>query len=39
MKVAATAAADVWLLAGAVCDRKQQEDSTLQLELFKGNQN
>jgi len=36
---AATAEADVWLLAGTVCDRKQLADSTLQLNLFKGNQN
>jgi hypothetical protein len=39
MKAAATAAAYMWLLAGTVCDRKQQADSTLQLDLFKGNQN
>jgi hypothetical protein len=39
MKAAATAAADVWLLAGTVCDRKQQANSTLQLDLCKGNQN
>jgi hypothetical protein len=35
----AAAAADVWLPAGAVCDRKQQADSTLQLDLFKEKQN
>jgi len=39
MKAAATAAADVWPLAGTVCDRKWQADSTLQLDLFKRNQN
>ena len=39
VKAAAAALADVWLLAGAVCDRKQQADSTLQLDLCKGNQN
>jgi len=33
------AAAYVWLLAGTVCDRKQQAVSTLQLDLFKENQN
>jgi hypothetical protein len=31
--------ADVWLLAGTVCDTKQPADYTLQLDLFKGNQN
>jgi len=39
MLAAATAAADVCALAGTVCDRKQQVDSTLQLDLYKGNQN
>jgi hypothetical protein len=39
MKAAATAAVDVWPLASTVCNRKQQADSTLQLDLFKGNQN
>jgi len=39
MKAAATTAADVWLLAGTLCTRKQQADSTLQPYLFIGNQN
>jgi len=39
MKAAATTAADVWLLAGTLCTRKQQADSTLQSDLFIGNQN
>ena len=39
MKAAATAAADVWPLAATLCDRKQQADSTPQLDLFKENQN
>jgi len=38
-KYVKTAAADVWLLIGTVCDRKQLIDSTLLLYLFKGNQN
>jgi len=33
VKVAAPEA-DVWLMAGTVCDRKQLADFTLQLDLF-----
>jgi len=36
---AAAGEADVWLLTGTLCERKQPADSAQQPDLFKGNQN